>query len=130
MRETISTDAAPKAIGPYSQAVVVGEWVFVSGQLGLSPCDGLLATTFAGQARQALENVVAILTAAGCGPSDVVRSTVYLTDLGSFALFNEIYREFFPPPWPAREVVQVARLPRDAAVEISAIARRPAVPVG
>ncbi len=128
--ETIHTDRAPQAIGPYSQAVMAGEWVFVSGQLGLVPDTGELEQDFPNQARRALSNVMAILAAAGCSASDVVRCTIYMTDMTRFGEFNALYADFFAPPYPAREVVQVAALPRGATIEISAIAVRSGRGVG
>lgn len=120
--KALATRNAPAAIGPYSQAIAAGPWVFVSGQLGLDPATGRLADSLAGQTRQALQNVRAILAAAGLDMSHVVRCTAYLVDLSRFDEFNRVYQEEFSEPWPAREVIQAARLPREAQVEISAIA--------
>jgi 2-iminobutanoate/2-iminopropanoate deaminase len=123
--EVIQTDAAPKAIGPYSQALVVGEWVFVSGQIPLDPTTGeIVRGGFAEQARRALANLDAILGAAGVDRRAVMKTTVYLTDVGRFAEFNEIYAAFFADHRPARAVVGVASLPRGAEVEIEAVAAR------
>ncbi len=120
----ISTDGAPKAIGPYSQGVQHGEWVFCSGQLGLDPQSGALVhpSDAAVQAERALANLRAVLEAAGCAMTDVVRTTIYLTDLKDFAAVNEVYARAFGAPFPARATVQVAALPRGAAVEIDAVA--------
>ena len=122
---TIQTDQAPAAIGPYSQAVAHGGFAFVSGQLGLDPASGALADGLAAQTRQALRNLVAVLAAAGLGPRHVLKATVYVANMDDFARVNELYAEAFAPPFPAREVVQAARLPKNALVEISAIAAAP-----
>jgi 2-iminobutanoate/2-iminopropanoate deaminase len=118
----IQTDAAPAAIGPYSQAVAHGGLLFVSGQLGLDPATGALAADIEAQTRRALQNLAAILAAAGASPSQVLKTTVYVANMDDFALVNRLYAEVFTPPFPAREVVQAARLPKDGLVEISAIA--------
>ena len=118
----IQTDQAPAAIGPYSQAVSQNGLVFVSGQLGLDPASGALAEGVAAQTRRALQNLVAVLSAAGLGPQNVLKATVYVANMDDFALVNQLYAEIFAPPFPAREVVQAARLPKNALVEISAIA--------
>ncbi|MCX7818357.1 MAG: Rid family detoxifying hydrolase [Kiritimatiellae bacterium] len=122
----IHTNEAPAPIGPYSQGVVAGGWVWTAGQLGIEPCSGLLADGFIAQARQALANVRAVLAAGGAAPADVVKVTVFLKDLANFGAFNAVFEEFFRPPWPAREVIQAARLPRDAEIEISVVAHRSA----
>jgi len=122
-KEIISTDEAPKAIGPYSQAVRVGEWVILSGQIPLDPKSGqLVGGDAAAQARQVMENLEAVLRAAGVSFSEVVRSTIYLVDLGDFSKVNEVYGSYFPNEPPARATVQVAALPRGAAVEIDMMA--------
>ena len=122
-RETIATPAAPAAIGPYAQAVRAGGLVFVSGQIALDPATGALVAGGPGaQTGQVLENLQAVLEAAGSGLARVVKTTVYLTDLGAFGEVNEVYARFFPADPPARATVQVAALPRGAAVEIDAIA--------
>ena len=118
----IQTDQAPAAIGPYSQAVSQNGLVFVSGQLGLDPASGALAEGVAAQTRRALQTLVAVLAAAGLGPQNVLKATVYVANMDDFALVNKLYAEVFAPPYPAREVVQAARLPKNALVEISAIA--------
>jgi len=121
--ETVHTDAAPQAIGPYSQAVRCGGWVFVSGQIPLEPATGqLVAGGFDAQVNRVLENVDAVLRAAGCSRASVVKTTAYLTDLARFAEFNEIYARFFGEHRPARAVVGVASLPRGAQVEVEAVA--------
>jgi 2-iminobutanoate/2-iminopropanoate deaminase len=123
MKEAISTNEAPAAIGPYAQAVRAGEWVFCSGQLGLDPRSGeLVSESVAEQAARALENLGAVLRASGCGFEDVVRTTIFLTDLSHFASVNDVYAGYFRAPFPARVTVQVAALPRAGAVEIDAIA--------
>ena len=121
----IQTDQAPAAIGPYSQAVMKNGLLFISGQLGLDPASGALAAGIEAQTRRALQNLVAILKAAGLGPQNVLKTTVYVASMDDFALVNKLYAEVFTPPFPAREVVQAARLPKDALVEISAIAAAP-----
>ena len=119
----ISTAAAPAAIGPYSQAIRTGNLLFVSGQVPLDPATGqLLEGDIRVQTRQVFKNLAAILEAAGSGFARVVKTTVYLRDLGEFAAMNEVYAEFFGDQPPARATVQVARLPRDAAVEIEVVA--------
>ena len=118
----IQTDQAPAAIGPYSQAVSKNGLLFVSGQLGLDPATGALAEGVEAQTRRALQNLVAILAAAGLGTKNVLKATVYVANMDDFALVNKLYSEVFAPPYPAREVVQAARLPKDGLVEISAIA--------
>jgi len=123
--ESIQTDAAPKAIGPYSQAVAVGDWVFLSGQIPLDPASGeLVVGEFAAQARRALDNLDGVLRAAGCDRSRVVRVTCYLADLSRFAELNQVYAEFFGGHRPARAVIGAAALPRGAQVEIEATAVR------
>jgi len=120
----ITTDA-PAAIGPYSQAVRAGDWLYVSGQIPLDPATGELAggNDIRVAARQALANLRAVLAAAGAGFERVVKTTVYLRDLEDFGRVNEVYAETFSGPVkPARACIQAARLPRDAAVEIDAIA--------
>ena len=118
----IQTDRAPAAIGPYTQAVSHAGLLFVSGQLGLDPATGALAEGIEAQTRRALQNLVAVLAAAGLGPKHVLKATIYVANMDDFALVNQLYAEVFAPPFPAREVVQAARLPKNALVEISAIA--------
>jgi len=121
-KQVISTTAAPGAIGPYSQAVQIGEHVFTSGQLGLNPETGELAAGIEAQTEQALRNLRAILEAAGTGLDKVVKTTVFLKDMNDFATVNAIYGRFFSEPYPARSAIEVARLPKDGLVEIEAIA--------
>ena len=122
---TVQTDLAPRAIGPYSQATVSAGLVFVSGQIPLDPATGeIVAGGFAQQAIRVLDNIDAVLRAAGCDRTSVVKATAYLTDLTRFAEFNEIYAAFFGDHRPARAVVGVAALPRGAQVEVEAVAVR------
>jgi len=118
----IHTDQAPAAIGPYSQAVSHNGLLFISGQLGLDPVTGEMADGTEAQTRRALENLAAILRAANLTAAQVLKATIYVADMNDFALVNRLYAEVFQPPFPAREVVQAARLPKDGRVEISAIA--------
>ncbi len=123
MREAVRTERAPAAIGPYSQAVKAAGMVWVSGQIPLDPATGALVQGGTeAQARRVLENLGAILEAAGTSFERVVRATIYLTDLDDFNVVNRVYAEFMPSPPPARATVQVSRLPRGARVEIDAIA--------
>ena len=121
----VSTKQAPAAIGPYSQAVRVGNLVFLSGQLGLDPETGVLKENIGDQTRQALDNIGAILTAVGLNYSHVVKTTVFLKDLDDFGLVNEIYGNVFKDGAPARSCVEVSRLPKRALVEIECIAVYP-----
>ena len=123
IRQAVATASAPAAIGPYSQAIVAGNLVFVSGQIPLDPATGLLIDgDIESQTRQVLRNLEAILTAAGTSFAAVVRTTVYMIDLAEFAAMNRVYETFVTSPAPARATVQVARLPRDARIEIDLIA--------
>lgn len=125
-RSVVSTPAAPAAIGPYAQAVRVGQMVFCSGQLGLDPASGEMVAGGVGvEARRALENLRAVLEASGAGLDAVVRTTIYLVDLGDFAEVNRIYAEFFREPFPSRVTVGVAGLPKAGRVEIDAVAVAP-----
>ncbi|WP_017812556.1 MULTISPECIES: RidA family protein [Paenibacillus] len=121
-KQPIATDRAPGALGPYSQAIDTGMFIFASGQLGLDPVSGDMAEGVQEQARVALQNVTAVLEAAGSSLDQVVKTTVFLQDMNDFAAMNEIYGQFFQEPYPARSAVQVARLPKDALVEIEVIA--------
>lgn len=121
----ISTPAAPAAIGPYSQGIHAGTAVYVSGQLPIDPATGAFAgETIAEQTARSLENVKAVLEAAGLGLPDVVKTTVFLKDIADFAAMNEVYARYFTGVCPARSAVQVAALPKDARVEIEAVAVR------
>ena len=123
MKEIISTTGAPGAIGPYSQAVKAGDLLFVSGQLPIDPATGAFAgDDIAAQTRQSLTNVKSIVEAAGMTMADVVRVGVFLQDMEHFGAMNAVYGEFFTGDCPARAAVQVARLPKDALVEIEAVA--------
>jgi 2-iminobutanoate/2-iminopropanoate deaminase len=120
----INTNRAPKAIGPYSQGIKTGGLVFTSGQIPVNPADGTVPEGIGRQARQALENLKAVLGAAGAELSDVVKTTVFIKDLNDFARVNEIYAEYFSEPYPARSCVEVSRLPKDVLIEIEAIASK------
>lgn len=122
MKSVVATEKAPAAIGPYSQGIRVGKVVFTSGQLPADPETGLLASGAAEQTRRSLQNVRAVLEAAGAEMEDVVKVTVFLKDMGDFSAMNAVYAEFFPSEYPARSAVEVARLPKDALVEIEAVA--------
>jgi len=123
MKEIIATERAPRAIGPYSQGVKAGGFVFLSGQIALDPATGeLVAGGIATETERIMENIAGVLTAAGLGFGDVVKSTIYLTDLSDFGVVNEIYGRRFQSAAPARSTVQVAALPRGAAVEVEIIA--------
>ena len=123
MKETVSTENAPGAIGPYSQAVKTGNMVFCSGQIPINPETGeFVSENVAEQSRQVLKNLSAVLKAAGTSLNNVVKTTVFLADMNDFAAMNEVYAEFFSENKPARATVQAARLPRDARVEIECIA--------
>jgi len=122
VKSIVEIAAAPAAIGPYSRAVRYGDLLFVSGTIGMDPKTGeLVGAGIEAQAVQTLENLKVIVEAAGMGFQNVLKSTVFLRDMNDFAKFNEIYARYFPADPPARETVQVARLPRDAAIEISVI---------
>ena len=124
MRDAVTSASAPPAIGPYSQAIRAGGFLFVSGQIPSDPATGALVEgDIAAQTRRVLSNLQAILAAAGAHLDDVVRTTVYLANLDDFAAMNSVYGEFFTTPAPARATVEVGRLPRGARVEIDAIAR-------
>lgn len=123
MREPLSTPNAPAAIGPYSQAIRAGGFLFLSGQIPLDPATGALVSGgIADQTRRVLDNLGAILTAAGVSFDHVVKTTVYLADMSEFAAMNEVYATYFKSPAPARATIQAARLPRDVRVEIDLIA--------
>jgi len=123
MKQAVTSTDAPKAIGPYSQAVRAGQLLFVSGQVPLDPATGeMVAGDIAAQTQRVFENLGAVLKAGGRSFNDVVRTTVFLADMNDFAEVNKIYGTYFSEPYPARATVQVARLPKDARVEIDAIA--------
>lgn len=122
MAQIIHTQNAPAAIGPYSQAVKAGNVLFVSGQLPINPATGVMAgDNITVQTRQSLSNLQSIIAAAGMGLNHVVKVTVYLSDMNDFTAMNEVYATFFTADFPARAAIQVARLPKDALVEIDAI---------
>ncbi len=122
MNKTIATSSAPAAVGPYCQAKLCGNTLYTSGQLGLVPATGKLAEGIEGQAKQALENLGAILKEAGMGYGDVVKTTCFLADIKDFAAFNAIYAEYFKGEVPARSCFQVAALPMGGLVEVECIA--------
>jgi 2-iminobutanoate/2-iminopropanoate deaminase len=123
MRQAISTLLAPKAIGPYSQAIRAGSLLFVSGQVPIDPATGALVEgDIAVQTRRVFQNIGEILTAGGASFDHVVRTTVFLADMDDFTAMNDVYGTFFAPPFPARATVQVTRLPRDARIEVDVIA--------
>ncbi len=120
----VHSDGAPAAIGPYSQAIVSGGFVFTAGQIALDPASGeVVGADAATQAERVLENLSAVLEAAGSSMGDVVKTTVYLVDLNDYASVNEVYARYFTEPFPARSALGVSELPRGARVEIDAIAR-------
>jgi 2-iminobutanoate/2-iminopropanoate deaminase len=124
-RKVVRTERAPAAIGPYSQAVVAGDFVFVSGQIAIDPATGaLVAGGIEAETDRALRNVAAVLAAAGLSMNDVVQATVYLIDLVEFQAMNRVYAAWFPKTPPARATVEVAALPKGARVEIAVIAHR------
>jgi 2-iminobutanoate/2-iminopropanoate deaminase len=123
MRDAISTTDAPQAIGPYSQAIRAGNLLFASGQIPIDPVTGaVVAGDIAAQTRRVFENIAGVLKAAGGSFDHVVKTTVFLADMNDFAAMNAVYGEYFTQPAPARSTVQVARLPRDARVEIEIVA--------
>ncbi len=123
MKQAVSSQDAPKAIGPYSQAVRAGQLLFLSGQVPLDPATGqIVEGDIAAQTHRVFKNLGAVLTAGGRSFADVVRTTVFLADMNDFAAVNAVYGEYFTEPYPARATVQVARLPKDARVEIDLIA--------
>ena len=122
-RQAISSANAPQAIGPYSPALRAGQLLFISGQVPIDPATGAVVTgDVAAQTRRVLENIGALLTAGGLTHADLVRTTVFLADMNDFAAMNEVYRTYLTEPYPARSTVEAARLPRDARIEIDAIA--------
>ena len=123
IKTVVHTDLAPKALGPYSQAIRSGDLLFCSGQLGLVPASGELAKGVEAQATQAMENIKAVLASQAVGLDQIVKTTIFLTDLADFAKVNEIYGSYFKGDYPARSTVQVAALPKGGLVEIEVTAR-------
>lgn len=121
-KKVVFTEKAPKAIGPYSQAIKSGNMLFISGQVPVNPTTGELTGDIRVQTRQVLENIKSILTAAGASPVDIAKTTVFLKNLDDFAAMNEVYREYFPNDAPARSTIEVSRIPRGSLVEIEATA--------
>ncbi len=120
--ECIAAVSAPKAIGPYSPAIRAGGWLFISGQLGIDPATGELASGVKAQTERALANMEMLLSAAGLGFDHLAKTTLFLADIGDFPAVNEVYASVFREPYPARSTVQVAALPKGALVEIEAVA--------
>jgi len=121
--QVVDTDSAPKAIGPYSQAIRVGNFIFTSGQIAIDPeKNELISGGIQEQTRRVLQNLKAVLEAAGSSLANVVKTTVYLSDMNEFSAMNEVYAQFFESAKPARSTVEVSRLPKDVKVEIDAIA--------
>ena len=125
MKEIISTDKAPAAIGPYSQAVCVGNMIYTSGMIPIDPADGTLCTgTIEEQADRALANLKALVEESGSSLDNVIKTTVFIKNMDDFAKVNEVYARYFTSNYPARSCVEVARLPKDVLIEIEAIAKR------
>ena len=120
--KTVSTDKAPAAIGPYSQAQIVGSLVYTSGQIPIDPATGLIAEGLEAQAHQVFKNIAALLEAAGSHISKVVKTTVFIKNMDDFAAINAVYGQYFTQPYPARSCVEVARLPKDVLLECEVIA--------
>lgn len=124
MKVKIESDNAPKAIGPYSQAVLVDDTLYVSGNIPVNPATGDVADGIVNQSKQVFENMKAVLNEAGMGFENVVKTTAFLTDLSNFATFNEIYASYFVAPYPARSCVEVSKLPKNVLVEVECIAKK------
>ena len=122
-KKLIYTDLAPAAIGPYSQAIDLGNLVFTSGQIPVAP-DGTVSNDIVEQAHQALKNLKAVLEAAGCRMDSVVKTTVFISDMDQFGAINAVYEQYFSRPYPARSCVQVAKLPKGVGIEIEAVATK------
>ena len=122
MKNVIATDKTPAAIGPYSQAIRVGNLVYTSGVIPVDPATGAIAEGSAAQAEQAFMNLTNLLEAAGTDASKVVKTTVFIKEMNDFGAINEVYAKYFPEPYPARSCVEVARLPKDVMLEIECIA--------
>lgn len=124
MKVKIERGNAPKAIGPYSQAVLVDDTLYVSGNIPVNPATGDVADGIVNQSKQVFENMKAVLNEAGMGFENVVKTTAFLTDLSNFATFNEIYASYFVAPYPARSCVEVSKLPKNVLVEVECIAKK------
>ena len=124
MFEPVLTDKAPAAIGPYSQGIVAGGFIFTSGQIPVDPLTGQIAKTAEQQAEQAIENLASVLTAAGSGLKSVVKTTVFIKDMNDFGSINEVYARYFSAPYPARSCVEVSRLPKNVLIEVEAVAEK------
>lgn len=124
MKVKIESGNAPKAIGPYSQAVLVDDTLYVSGNIPVNPATGDVADGIVNQSKQVFENMKAVLNEAGLGFENVVKTTAFLTDLSNFATFNEIYASYFVAPYPARSCVEVSKLPKNVLVEVECIAKK------
>lgn len=124
MKVKIESGNAPKAIGPYSQAVLVDDTLYVSGNIPVNPKSGDVADGIVNQSKQVFENMKAVLNEAGMGFENVVKTTAFLTDLSNFAMFNEIYASYFVAPYPARSCVEVSKLPKNVLVEVECIAKK------
>lgn len=124
MKVKIESGNAPKAIGPYSQAVLVDDTLYVSGNIPVNPATSNVADGIVNQSKQVFENMKAVLNEAGMGFENVVKTTAFLTDLSNFATFNEIYASYFVAPYPARSCVEVSKLPKNVLVEVECIAKK------
>lgn len=124
MKVKIESGNAPKAIGPYSQAVLVDDTLYVSGNIPVNPATGDVEDGIINQSKQVFENMKAVLNEAGMGFENVVKTTAFLTDLSNFATFNEIYASYFVAPYPARSCVEVSKLPKNVLVEVECIAKK------
>lgn len=124
MKVKIESGNVPKAIGPYSQAVLVDDTLYVSGNIPVNPKSGDVADGIVNQSKQVFENMKAVLNEAGMGFENVVKTTAFLTDLSNFATFNEIYASYFVAPYPARSCVEVSKLPKNVLVEVECIAKK------
>lgn len=124
MKVKIESGNAPKAIGPYSQAVLVDDTLYVSGNIPVNPATGDVTDGIVNQSKQVFENMKAVLNEAGMGFENVVKTTAFLTDLSNFATFNEIYASYFVAPYPARSCVEVSKLPKNVLVEVECIAKK------
>lgn len=123
-KQVIKTDNAPEAIGPYSQAIMVGDFIYTSGQIPINPKTGIMETDIKLATKQSMENIKAILEEVGTSLENVIKTTIFLKDLNDFNVVNEVYATYFNENNPARSCVEVAKLPKDAVIEIEAIAIR------